>query len=131
MNYLCRKFDTWIIVDVNYVFDWQFHMGELLNLLKASKSSFFYSSINIFVAMLRFLCKLCNSCYFSRLVTNSKHGTRFLFLRGPILTIEVLNLDKGKCIFELNPTYAYLTRSTLKKIGHPCKLINTSDLNLI
>jgi len=44
---------------------------------------------------------------------NSNHGTRFLFLRGPILTIEALNLDKGKCIFEENPTCVQKDRLTL------------------
>ena len=52
-------------------------------------------------------------------MTNSNHETRFLFLRGPNLTIEMLNLYKGKCIFEENPTCAQKDRSTQKKNGTP------------
>lgn len=68
---------------------------------------------------------------FRRSVINSNHGNRFLFPRGLILTIEVLNLDKGKCIFEINPTCAYFLTLALKKIWHTWKPINTCDLNLI
>ena len=64
-------------------------------------------------------------CQFSNSVTNPKHETRFLFLRGQILTIEVLKLDKGKCIFELNHACAHLTRSALNQIRPPWKVLGT------
>lgn len=52
-------------------------------------------------------------------MTNSNHGTRLLFSRGPILTFEALNLYKGKCIFELKPTCAQKNRLALTRNWTP------------
>jgi len=43
----------------------------------------------------------------------------FLFSRGPILTIEAPNSDKGKCTYEEKPTYAHLDRSALTRNWSP------------
>lgn len=52
-------------------------------------------------------------------MTNSNHGTRFLFLRGPILTIEVPTLDKGKCTSEEKPKDAHLDKSVVTRNWSP------------
>jgi len=56
---------------------------------------------------------------FSSSVTNSNHKTIFFFSRGQVFTIESLNLDKGKCIFQENPTCAQNVKSTLKRNWTP------------
>lgn len=52
-------------------------------------------------------------------MTNPNNGTQFLFSRGPILTIGLLNLDKGRCIFELKATCEQKDRSTQKRNWTP------------
>lgn len=46
-------------------------------------------------------------------------GQDFSFRMEEIFTIEVLNLEMGKRVFQLSPTCAYLIKTTLKKIVHP------------
>lgn len=52
--------------------------------------------------------------HFREPIDGDDYGTEFIILRGPKSAQISIKSDKGKCTYEVNPTYAHLDKVITK-----------------